>query len=311
MKVLKKIADIIGKWMAVIVVVVAAFALFIPSSFAWIKTGWVNYLLAIAMFGMGLTLKISDFKEIIKHPTDVLVGFVAQFTIMPLLAFILTKVFSLPTDLAIGVILVGTCPGGTASNIMTFLAKGNVALSVSMTICSTIFAPILTPFLTYLYAGQRVDVDIWGMFLSVFQIVLLPVLAGFIINYFFHKAVDKCKDILPLISIISIVMIVGSVVAANADKILASVGVIFIVIILHNLLGYGCGYAVGLIFRMDMSKKKALSIEVGMQNAGLATGLATTHFALYPMAAIPGAVFTIWHNISGAVLASIYSRISK
>ncbi len=302
----KKISDLIGKWMAVIIVIVAVLSLFIPSLFSWIKTGWVNYLLGIAMFGMGLTLTVDDFKGIISHPFDVAIGTVAQFTVMPLLAFLLTKIFGLPVELAIGVILVGTCPGGTASNVMTYLSEGNVALSVSMTICSTLLAPVLTPLLTLLYAGQRVDVNAFGMLISVVKVVLLPVVVGFIINLFFHKQVEKCKDILPLVSTMAVVMIVASVVSANAEKIIASIGVIFIVVILHNVLGYIIGYAIGAAFRMDYAKKKALSIEVGMQNSGLATSLATTHFASYPMAAIPGAVFSVWHNISGAILANIY-----
>lgn len=189
---------------------------------------------------------------------------------------------------------------------MTYLAKGNVALSVSMTICSTLFAPVLTPFLTYLYAGQRVEVDVAGMFLSVVKVVLLPVVAGFIMNHFFHRQVDRCKAMLPLVSTVAVVMIVAAVVSANSERILASAGLIFLVVILHNLLGYGIGFWIGGILRMDVSKKRALAIEVGMQNSGLATGLAAAHFASYPMAAIPGAVFSVWHNISGAILANIF-----
>lgn len=310
MEALKKISDIAGKWMAVIIVAVAVVSLLEPHIFAWIKTGWVNYLLGIAMFGMGLTLTVQDFREILTHPLDVLIGFAAQFTVMPVLAFVLTKAFDLPAELAIGVILVGACPGGTASNVMTYLAGGHVALSVSMTICSTLFAPVLTPMLTYLYAGQRVGVDVMGMFLSVVKVVLLPVIVGFIINRLFHKQVDRYKAALPLVSTGAVVMIVAAVVSANAERILASAGLIFIVVVLHNLLGYGIGYGVGSILRMDGSKKRALSIEVGMQNSGLAAGLATAHFAQYPMAAIPGAIFSVWHNISGAILANIF-RLQK
>ena len=158
----------------------------------------------------------------------------------------------------------------------------------------------------YLYAGQRVDVDVAGMFLSVVKVVLLPVIAGFVINHFLQGQVEKCKAVFPLVSTVAVIMIVAAVVSANAKKIAASAGLVFLVVILHNLLGYGIGFGIGSIFRMDTAKKRALSIEVGMQNSGLATGLATAHFASYPMAAIPGAVFSVWHNLSGAVLANIF-----
>ena len=304
MKFLEKLSDFFGKWMALIVIAVAALALFAPQTCLWIKTSWINWLLGIVMFGMGLTLKMDDFKVVFSRPKDIIIGFIAQFTLMPLIAFLLAKAFNLPTEIAVGVILVGTCPGGTSSNVMTYLSKGDVPLSVGMTAVSTLFAPLMTPLLTLLYAGQRVDVNAVAMFLSIVKVVLLPITLGLVCNYFFEKVTREIVRILPLISTIAIIMIIASVVSANSAR-LKTVGVmVVIVVILHNLLGYAAGFGVGKLLRLNTTKCRALSIEVGMQNSGLATSLAATHFAQYPLATIPGAVFSVWHNISGAVYAN-------
>ncbi len=308
MEVLKKITQFVSKYMALIVIAVAALALFAPNTVSFIKTSYVNTLLGIVMFGMGLTLKPQDFKVVFSRPKDVIIGCVAQFTVMPLLAFLLTRVFGLSAELAIGVILVGTCPGGTSSNVMTYLSKGDVALSVGMTAVSTILAPVLTPLLTYLYAGQKVEVNILSMFLSIVKVVIVPILLGFVINHFFKKFTEAVVEILPLISTTAIVAIVAAVVSANSAKLLTSGLIIVAVVILHNVLGYALGYAIGKVLKLDTTKCRAISIEVGMQNSGLATSLATTHFAMYPLATIPGAVFSVWHNISGAILANIFAR---
>ena len=260
------------------------------------------------MFGMGLTLQPNDFKVVFSRPKDVIIGCIAQFTVMPLLAFLLTKVFQLSPELAIGVILVGTCPGGTSSNVMTYLSKGDVALSVGMTACSTILAPFLTPALTYLYAGQTVDVNVWSMFLSIVQVVILPIVLGFLINHFFKKFTETVVEILPLISTLAIVAIVAAVVSANSANLMTSGALIIVVVILHNVLGYLLGYVIGKVLKLDETKCRAISIEVGMQNSGLATSLATVHFAQYPLATIPGAVFSVWHNVSGAILANFFAR---
>ena len=311
MKTLEKVSDFVGKYMAAIVIAVAALALLAPGTVSFIKTSYVNYLLGIVMFGMGLTLKPSDFKVVFSRPKDVIVGCIAQFTLMPLLAFLLTKLFNLPAELAVGVILVGTCPGGTSSNVMTYLSKGDVALSVGMTAVSTILAPFLTPLLTLLYAGQRVDVNVMSMFLSIVKVVLVPIALGFIINHFFHEFTQNAVRVLPLISTTAIVAIVAAVVSANSAKILTSGLLIVAVVILHNLLGYATGFAVGKALHLESSKCRAISIEVGMQNSGLATSLAATHFAQYPLATIPGAVFSVWHNISGAILANFFARTAE
>ncbi len=306
MKFLEKVSDFVSRWMALIVIAIAALALFVPSSLSWVKTSWVNTLLGIVMFGMGLTLKASDFAEVFKRPKDVVIGAFCQFTLMPFLAFLLTKVFGLDPELAIGVILVGTCPGGTSSNVMTYLSGGDVALSVSMTSVSTILAPFMTPLLTLLYAGQTVNVNVVAMFISVIKVVLVPIVLGILVNYFLGKFTQQLVKILPLISTSAIILIIAAVVSANSARLMTSGLLIVAVVICHNLLGYCAGYAVAKLAAMDRTKCRAISIEVGMQNSGLATSLAATHFAAYPLATIPGAVFSVWHNISGALLANFY-----
>ncbi|MBQ8086749.1 MAG: bile acid:sodium symporter family protein [Lachnospiraceae bacterium] len=308
---MKRISDFIGKYMAVIVLLVAALALFVPKSCLWIQTAWINYLLMVVMFGMGLTLKLEDFAIIIKRPKDIIIGCIAQFTIMPLLAFILGKMFGLEAGLLAGVILVGTCPGGTSSNVMTYLSKGDVALSVGMTSVNTLLAPFLTPAITYLLLKTTVTVDIMSMFISIIKIVIVPIALGFLINKIWGKYTEKINDLLPLISVAAITLIVAAVVSHNSESILGTGALVFVVVILHNVLGYAVGYALGIALRLPVKKKKALSIEIGMQNSGLATSLAGTAFPNLAMATIPGAVFSVWHNISGAILANIFRRLDE
>jgi BASS family bile acid:Na+ symporter len=305
---MKRVSDFVGKYMAIIVLVVAALALFVPKSCLWIQTSWINYLLMVVMFGMGLTLKFSDFAIVFKRPKDIIIGCIAQFTIMPLLAFALGKIFGLETGLLAGVILVGTCPGGTASNVMTYLSKGDVALSVGMTSVNTLLAPFLTPAITYLLLKTSVTVDVMSMFLSIIKVVIVPIALGFIINKFWGKYTEKVSDVLPLISVTAITLIVAAVVSHNSERILQTGAIVFAVVILHNILGYVVGFALGHILKLPMSKKKALSIEIGMQNSGLATSLAGSAFPDLAMATVPGAIFSVWHNISGALLANIFRR---
>lgn len=308
---LRKLSDFFGKHMSVIVICMALLALLKPEAVGFIKTSYVNTLLGIVMFGMGLTLKPSDFRVVFSHPKDVMIGFAAQFTIMPLLAFGLSRCFNLSPELTVGVILVGTCPGGTSSNVMTYLAKGDVALSVGMTAVSTVFAPVATPLLTYLYAGQTVDVNMLSMFMSIIQVVILPIILGFTVNKLFPRFTANAVGILPLVSTLAIVAIVGAVVSANAAKLMTCGMVVLCVVILHNILGYALGYTAGKVLKMPENKCRTVAIEVGMQNSGLATSLATVHFAQYPLATIPGAVFSVWHNVSGAMLAGIFRRKSE
>ena len=309
MKIVKKISEFLGKYMAVIVLAVAALSLFVPRAVLWIETSWVNYLLMIVMFGMGLTLKLSDFKLVLTRPKDILIGCAAQFSIMPLLAFALGKLFALDDALLAGVILVGTCPGGTASNVITYLSEGDVALSVGMTSVNTLLAPVLTPAITYLLLRTTVTVDVMAMFISIVQVVIIPIALGLVINKLFEKATRTVVEVLPAVSAIAICMIVAAVVSHNADKIFATGMTIFAVVILHNLLGYVCGYGVARLFGLELAKKKAMAIEVGMQNSGLATSLAGTAFPNLAMATVPGAIFSVWHNISGAILAGIFRRM--
>lgn len=308
---MKRIADIISKNIAIVVLLSAIVALFFPSLFAFIRPSYINILLGIVMFGMGLTLNLSDFKVVFSRPKDVIVGCAAQFTIMPLVAILLVKGFGLSDDLAIGVVLVGCCPGGTASNVIAYLAKGDLALSVGMTGVSTLLAPVLTPVLMYLVAGSMIDVDVWNMFLSIVQVVILPIAIGFLVKHYFASATERIVVYLPMTSTVVIAAIVASIVAANSSKLMSSSAVVMVVVSLHNICGLLLGYLIGKLLRLDHSKRVSVSIEVGMQNSGLASSLAATHFAMLPMATIPGALFSVWHNISGAVAAAIYRKVKE
>lgn len=307
---LKSISLFISKQLAILVVLATLFSLYYPQvGSSLVKTSWVVYILGIIMFGMGLNVKASDFKELFIRPKFVLIGIGAQFIIMPLIAYILVKGFNLPLGLAIGVVLVGTCPGGTSSNVITYLSKGDVALSVGITSCTTLLAPFMTPILTKLLIGQSIDVNVIAMFLSVVKVVIVPIVLGILAHKFLPKIAGLLKDVLPMVSTLGIVAIVIAVVSVSAEKIIANLGIIVLIIVCHNLFGYLFGFLVGKSVTKDMAKIKALSVEVGMQNSGLATSLALTHFATQPLTAVPGALFSVWHNISGGILASIYARI--
>jgi len=308
---MKRASEFVGRNMAWIVLIIAAMALFVPGTSLWIQTKWINYLLMIVMFGMGLTTKLSDFAIVFKRPGDIIIGCAAQFTVMPLLAFVLGKAFNLNNELLVGVVLVGTCPGGTSSNVITYLSKGDTALSIGMTSINTLLAPILTPLLTYLYLRTSVSVDAKAMFVSIIQVVIVPIGLGLLISSLFGKYTRKISDSLPVISVTAICLIVASVVSHNSEKIMSTGLIIFVVVILHNLLGYLFGYLIGVLFKMDLPRKKAVSIEIGMQNSGLATTLAGSAFPNLAMATVPGAIFSVWHNISGAILAGWFNRRSE
>ncbi|MDY4474014.1 bile acid:sodium symporter family protein [Mitsuokella sp.] len=309
MRFLEKLSAFISKYMAVFVILVAAISLFQPWTFKWAAPK-ITILLGIVMFGMGMTLRLRDFRLVLQRPKDVLAGALAQFTIMPALAWLLAKGFNLPPELAAGVILVGTCPGGTSSNVMTYLARGDVALSVSMTMTTTILAPIVTPLLTWWLAGAWVDISLSAMMVSIVQVVIVPIVGGILINTFFGNFVQKVVKLLPLVSVVAIVLIVGGVVAVSSQRIMETGALIMLVVMLHNLLGYALGFGVAKALHMNLAKSKAISIEVGMQNSGLATSLAMMHFGA--AAAIPGAIFSVWHNISGSLAANyLASRMNK
>ena len=305
---MKAICNFIAQWMGIMVLLVAALSLIVPASFLWIDTWVINPLLGLIMFGMGLTLSPKDFRVVLSHPKDILLGCCAQFTVMPLLAWLLTWLFGLPKELALGVILVGCCPGGTASNVITYLAKGDLALSVGMTATSTLLAPLLTPLLVLLLAGTMVEVDTIGMLLSIVYVVIAPIVVGLLCQRFLPRITRAVVPYLPAFSSLGIAMVVGIVVSHNAGKLLTCGLLIIAVVMLHNVLGLTVGYLVGRVLRLTRPKCVALSIEVGMQNSGLASSLAVLHFAAFPLATIPGAVFSVWHNISGAIVARIYAR---
>lgn len=305
---MKKVCDFIARWMGLMVLLVAALAMFVPASFAWIDTKAINPLLGVIMFGMGLTLSPKDFKIVLSRPKDILIGCLAQFTIMPLLAWLLTQAFSLPKELALGVILVGCCPGGTASNVITYLAKGDLALSVGMTACSTLLAPLLTPLLVLLMAETMVEVDTLGMLLSIVYVVIAPIVVGLLCQRFIPQITKAVTPYLPAFSSLAIALVVGIVVSHNADRLMLGGLIVILVVMLHNLLGLSLGFLIGRLMRLEKPKCVALSVEVGMQNSGLASSLANMHFAAYPLATIPGAIFSVWHNISGALAAKIFSK---
>ena len=294
--------------MGVLVLAAAVVALVIPDAFSGIRPTVINPLLGIIMFGMGMALRFDDFHIVFSRPRDVIVGCLAQYTIMPLLAFTMSRLFALDDALAVGVVLVGCCPGGTASNVITYLAKGDLALSVGMTAISTVVAPVMTPLLVWLLAGKTVDVDVAGMLLSILWVVILPIVAGLLAKWFWPRLTERVKEFLPAVSSLAIAFIVLIVISANAHKLLLGGLIIIVVVVLHNLCGLGLGYLIGRLLHLSTPKRKAISIEVGMQNSGLASSLATLHFAAYPMATIPGAIFSVWHNISGAVIARLYAR---
>lgn len=301
---MKRLCHYISEYMGVLVLAAAVLALVFPGAMASVlRPTIINYLLGVVMFGMGLTLNLRDFKIVFSRPKDVITGCMAQFTVMPLLAWGLSRLFQLDEALALGMVLVGCCPGGTASNVITYLAKGDLALSVGMTGVSTLLAPLLTPLLTWALAGKSVDVDVPKMFLSILWVVILPIVVGLVVKWLWPKFTAKTTDYLPAFSSVAIAVIVAIVMAANASKLLDGGLIIVLVVALHNLCGLGLGYLIGRLLGLSEPKRRAISIEVGMQNSGLATGLASDLFKSYSLATIPGAVFSVWHNISGAVVA--------
>ena len=296
--------------MGLLVLLLALFSLLVPSLLAQVGTWVINPMLGLIMFGMGLTLNARDFRVVLSRPRDVLIGCMAQFTVMPLVAWVLVRLFRLPADLALGVILVGCCPGGTASNVITYLAGGDLALSVGMTATSTLLAPLLTPLLTWLMAGTYAPVDAWGMLQSILYVVIAPILGGLLLQRLLPRTTQKAVAYLPAFSSLMIALLVSIIVAHNAPRLLTGGWLVILVVVLHNLCGLGLGYVLGRLLGLSHPKRVAVSVEVGMQNSGLACSLATLHFAAFPLAPIPGAIFSVWHNISGALVARLYGRLT-
>lgn len=307
MKKIGRISSFLTRYIGVIIIIFSIIAFCWRDGFAW-TTNYTSMFLGIAMFGMGLTIKMGDFQVVFSRPKEILIGCLAQYTVMPFLAWILAVVLRLPEDLALGVILVGCCPGGTASNVITYIAGGDVALSVGMTIVSTLVAPLATPALVYMLAGAWVEVSFIAMVLSVVKVILVPVLLGILIRSILGKQIQKISELLPLISVVSIVMIISGIVAVNADKIISCGMLVLGVVILHNLCGMGIGLVAAKLLKVPYDKVTAIAIEVGMQNSGLAISLATANFAANPLATLRGAIFSVWHNISGSVFAGIRRR---
>ncbi|MCP1660207.1 bile acid:sodium symporter family protein [Neisseria perflava] len=306
MEKLTQISHFIGKTFAFWAALCAVIAFVSPQTFTWVLPH-VSLLLGIIMFGMGLTLSPNDFKIIGQHPRAVVIGVIAQFVIMPLTAYVLTKVFNLPPEIAVGVILVGCCPGGTASNVMTYLARGDVALSVAVTSVSTLLAPVLTPAIFMLLAGEMLDIGASAMFVSILKMVLLPIVLGVIAHTLFRKQTERAVGVLPLVSVVAIALIIGAVVGTSKGKIVESGLLIFCVVVLHNGIGYLLGFLAAKYCKLPYDAQKTLAIEVGMQNSGLGAALAAAHFAAAPVVAVPSALFSVWHNISGSLLASYWA----
>lgn len=304
---MKKICDFIARWMGGLVLLLVVLALLMPAPFAAIDLWVINPMLGLIMFGMGMTLSPQDFRIVFSRPKDVIIGCAAQFTVMPLLAWVLSWLFDLPPELALGVILVGCCPGGTASNVITYLAKGDLALSVGMTATSTVLAPLMTPLLTWLMAGKFVDVDAVAMLMSIVYVVIGPIAAGFLIQRYMPRFTRWAVAYLPAFSSLMIALLVAIIVGHNAGQLLKGGMVVVLVVILHNIGGFSLGYVLGRLLGLSDDKRKAISIEVGMQNSGLASSLATIHFAAYPMAVVPGAIFSVWHNVCGAFVAKLFA----
>ena len=305
MKLLETISTYAGKYFAVLVILTAVVAYLLPSPFLGFGS-YITILLGIVMFGMGLTLKAADFKMVITHPIPVIIGLIAQFTIMPLAAFGVAYLLQLPPALAAGLVLLGSVPGGTASNVMVYLAKGNVPLSITMTSCSTLLAPIMTPFLLLIFAGQWMPVDALAMFMSIIQVIIVPIVLGLVVSRLLPKTVEKSLSIIPLISVLAIMIIISAIVAGNRENIASAGLLIFLAVFLHNAFGLFFGYLAAKLFKLSIQDRRAISIEVGMQNSGLGVSLAKAHFA-DPMTALPSAFAAVWHNISGPIIASYWS----
>lgn len=301
-----KIATFLSKNIAVLIIVTSAIAFYAPKEFLWIPP-YTATLLGAAMFGMGLTIKREDFQIVFSRPKEVFSGCLMQYTVMPLVAYFLAVVMNLDKDIALGVILVGCCPGGTSSNVIAYIAKGDVPLSVGMTIASTLVAPLATPFLVYLLAGAWVEVSFMAMVMSVVKVVLVPVLAGIAINSMFPNVVKKLAAIMPAVSVVAIVLIVDGIVAANAAKIMSCALVVMAAVVLHNGLGIVIGQMLAKAMKVSYEKQTSIAIEVGTQNSGLGLVLATANFAANPLATLPGAIFSVWNLIAGSLYASYRS----
>lgn len=296
---------------------VAVVTFFVPALFDWVRGTTQTVILGLIMLTMGLTLTAGDFRILARRPFDILIGACAQFVIMPCVAWLLVRVFRLEPALALGILLVGCCPGGVSSNIMSYLCNGDVAFSVGMTCASTLLAPVMTPLLMELTAGEIIEIDTIGMFLNILIVTIIPVGLGCMLNYRYsgRSSFPVLQSLMPGMSVCCLACIVGGVVSTVHDDLVARGFVLFIwtfgVVFCHNGFGYLFGWLAGRVVGMDRAKKRTLSIEVGMQNAGLATVLAGTFFAAQPLAVLPCAISCAWHSISGTILAGFYAAYDR
>ena len=310
---MKRLFKFIEKYFFIIILIAVAIALVNPNTFNWVLEEFmginiINVLLGVILFGMGTTLKIEHFVNVFKRPKEILLGVSAQYLIMPLLAFTIASLFSLNEALTVGLVLVGTVPGGTASDVITFLAKGDLALSVSLTAVSTVISPILTPIITLILIGNTISFSPVDMFISIFQIVIIPIGLGLFLNYKFPDFCEELKDYLPAVSSIVIAIIVAGVIGANKEAIISSSMIIIVVIILQYFLGMALGFVIGYLSGMKRKQMITIAIELCFQNSGLSTSLAKTHFPSLTLATVPGALYSVWQNFAGSILAYVFTH---
>ncbi len=303
---LKKVLGFYTKYFAVWVIIFGVVAYLYPGPFVALKPG-MDWFFALTMFGIGVVLQVEDFKRIAQRPIIVLIGSAAQFTIMPIGAFLLAKRFNLPPEIAVGLILTGSAPGAMASNVMSYIAKADTAYSVSLTTVSTLLCPLLTPGLTFLLAQSRLEIPFWEMVLSVVKMVVLPLFVGFGVRHFLKEKVEKILPVFPAISVTFIIFICSLVIALNKDNLAAVTGIILAAAIILNVYGMLAGYGIGSIFRFNTPRRRTLAIEIGMQNAGLGTILALKHFG--EKAAMPAAIFVFICIITASAMAAIWQKM--
>ena len=293
------------RYFAIWVVVCGVIAYFWPGPFMAVKP-YNKWFFAFTMFGIGAVLEVADFKSIGKRPSIVLIGCISQFTIMPIGAYLLTRIFNLDPAIAVGLILTGSAPGAMASNVMCYVAKADTAYSVSLTTVSTLLCPILTPGLTLILAGAQMDIPFLAMMISVLQMVVIPLFIGFTVRHFFQSQIEKILPIFPAISVTFIIFICSIVIAGNKERIIQMSGIMLLIGLILNLYGMGCGYGVGSLFKMDTTKRRTLSIEIGMQNAGLGTVLALEHFG--EETAMPAVGFVFICIITASLMSAFWQR---
>jgi len=306
-KMARKILKFYIRYFAIWVVAFGIVAYFRPRPFEVLGRG-MDWFFALTMFGIGAVLEVGDFKRIAQKPIIVLIGSAAQFTIMPLGAFVFSRVFGLPSEIAVGLILTGSAPGAMASNVMSYIARADTAYSVSLTTVSTLLCPILTPGLTYILAKSMLHIPFWQMVLSVLKMVVVPLFVGFGARHYFKRQIERILDVFPAISVTFIIFICSVVIALNKERLLMLTGPVLAAAVVLNMYGMLGGYGVGSAFRMEVRRRRTLAIEIGMQNAGLGTMLALKHFPGNPEVALPAAIFVFICIITASVMAGLWQR---